>query len=120
MNERGWGWTASEIRQAQLIEWIVQRSEEEPDGVYVPVDSFYGALPDQSMNTYVIAHDDVNFLERRSLLQLANSFGGIESLQAPPHSGRPRLRGRLASRAFQQAAPQISLPRRNGGLAVLA
>lgn len=82
MDERGWGWTASETRRAQLIEWIVQRSAEQPDGVYVPVDSFYRALPDQSMNTYVTALDDVSSLKQRSLLELANSFGGVESLQA--------------------------------------
>lgn len=82
MDERGWDWPASETRRAQLVEWIVQRSAEEGDGVYVPLDSFYGALPDQSMNTYVIALDDVNSLEGRSLLDLANSFGGVESLAA--------------------------------------
>jgi hypothetical protein len=32
------------------------------------------------MNTYVTALDDVSDLERRSLLELANSFGGVESL----------------------------------------
>ena len=82
MEGRGWDWPASEIRRAQLVEWVVQRSAEQPDGVYVPLDSFYRALPDQSMNTYVIALDDVNDLERRSLLDLANSFGGVESLAA--------------------------------------
>jgi len=34
------------------------------------------------MNTYEIALDDVNSLEARSLLDLANSFGGVESLAA--------------------------------------
>ncbi len=82
MEGRGWDWPASEIRRAQLVEWVVQRSAEQPDGVYVPLDSFYRALPDQSMNTYEIALDDVNELERRSLIDLANSFGGVESLAA--------------------------------------
>ena len=82
MDERGWGWTASETRRAQLIDWIVQRSAKEPGGVYVPLDSFYRALPDQSMNTYVIALDDVTSLESRLLLDLANSYGGVESLEA--------------------------------------
>jgi hypothetical protein len=40
MNERGWGWTASEIRRAQLVEWIVPQSGVE----YVPVGPFYKAL----------------------------------------------------------------------------
>lgn len=82
MDGRGWDWPASEIRRAQLVKWVVQRSTEEPDGVYVPLDSFYRALPDQCMNTYVIALDDVNELERRSLIDLANSLGSVESLAA--------------------------------------
>lgn len=80
MEDRGWGWPTSKTRRAQLIEWVVHRSAEEPDGVYVQVDPFYRALPDQSMNAYVTALDDLNDLERRSLLELANSFGGVESL----------------------------------------
>jgi len=59
---RGRDWAASKIRRAQLVEWVVQRSAEEPDDVYVSLDWFYRALPDQSMNTYVIALDDVNSL----------------------------------------------------------
>lgn len=80
VEERGWGWPTSETRRAQLIEWAVYRSAELPDGTYEPVEPFYGALPDQSMNTYVTALDDVSDLERRRLLELANSFGGVESL----------------------------------------
>ena len=102
---RGWDWPASEIRRAQLVEWVVQRSAEEPDGVYVPLDSFYGAFPDQSMNTYVIALDDVDSLNSRSLLYLANSFGGVESLGAQS-TPQGRLRGRLASHACRHAAPR--------------
>lgn len=82
MDERGWGRTASENRRAQLVEWIVRQSREWGDGVYAPLDRFYDSLPDQSMNTYEIALDDVNSLEARSLLDLANSFGGVESLGA--------------------------------------
>ncbi len=48
MDERGWGWTASEIRRAQLIEWIVPQSGD----VFVPVRPFYEALPDQEANTF--------------------------------------------------------------------
>ncbi len=82
MDERGWDWPASRTRRAQLVEWIVQRSAEEPDGVYVPLDRFYDSLPDQSMNAYAIALDDVNSLGARSLLDLANSFGSVWDLQA--------------------------------------
>ncbi len=45
------------------------------------VAQFYDALPDQSMNTYVVALDDVNALESRSLLELANSFGSVMALE---------------------------------------
>jgi len=79
---RGWDWPASDIRRAQLVEWVVRRSAQEGDGVYVPLDSFYSALPDQSMNTYVIALDDVEELARRSLIDLANSYGSVGALQA--------------------------------------
>ena len=80
VDERGWGWTASELRRARLVEWLVQQHM--GDGVYLPLGRFYDALPDQSANTYVTALDDVTALESRSLLDLANSFGGIESLGA--------------------------------------
>ena len=93
MDERGWGWTASENRRAQLVEWIVRQSREWGDGVYAPLDRFYGSLPDQSMNTYEIALDDVNSLEARSLLDLANSFGGLPS-------SRWRAQSTPAGRAF--------------------
>jgi len=82
VDKRGWGWPASDLRRAQLVEWIVQRSAEAPDGVYTPLDRFYDSLPDQSMNTYVTALDDVNSLESRSLLDLLSSRGSIWDLQA--------------------------------------
>ena len=82
MEERGWGWPSSQTRRAQLIEWLVSRSAELPDGVLLSVEPFYRALPDQSMNNYVTALDDMNNLEGRALLELANSFGGIDSLAA--------------------------------------
>ena len=66
----------------QLVEWVAQRSAEVPDSVYVPLASFYRALPDQSMNTYEIALDDVNDLDRRSLMDLANGVGSVYDLAA--------------------------------------
>ena len=55
----------------------------------MPLDSFYDSLPDQSMNTYEIALDDVNSLESRSLLDLptATAVFGICEL-SPPRVGR--------------------------------
>lgn len=82
MDGRGWDWPASEIRRAQLVEWVVRRSAEWGDGVYAPLDSFYDALPDQSINTYEIALDDVEDLERRSLIDLLNSRGSVWDLRA--------------------------------------
>lgn len=82
MEEREWGWPGSETRRAQLVEWVVRKSEEEPDGVYAPLDAFYDRLPDQSMNTYETALDDVESLESRSLLDLLNARGSVWDLQA--------------------------------------
>lgn len=76
MDERGWGWTASEIRRAQLIEWIVPQSGVE----YVPVGPFYEGLPDQGANTFEVAYSDLKELESRSLIDLAAGLGGIEGL----------------------------------------
>jgi len=84
MDQRGWGWTATEIRQTQLIEWVVQRSAELPAGQYVPVEPFYSALPDQSQNTHPVAHGDVTVLERRSMFAGGSGVGGIESLAVLP------------------------------------
>ncbi len=47
MNTDGLGWTTSAIRQAQLIEWIIPKQDAP---TYVPVKSFYDALPDQRAN----------------------------------------------------------------------
>jgi len=80
MNERGWGWTASELRHAWLIEWIVQRCGERPEGQGIPVEPFYRALPDQSMNTNEVARSDLDALERESLIRQMSGMGGIEAL----------------------------------------
>jgi hypothetical protein len=103
VDERGWGWTATETRRAQLTEWTVYRSADLPDGTYEPVEPFYSFLPDQSMKTYVTALDDVSDLERRSLIELANSFGSIDSLavRATPE-GRAFTENLQASRDSKQ------------------
>jgi hypothetical protein len=104
VDARGWYWTASEIRQARLIEWIGERCAERPASEYVPVAPFYGALPDQEMNTYQIARGDLDFLASRSLLRLAAGLGGIESLDvlATPE-GRAFAEGLQAARANKQS-----------------
>jgi hypothetical protein len=55
------------------------------------------------MNTYAIALDDVNDLQLRSLIELANSYGGVESLQvlATP-DGRAFVEDMKASRGSKQ------------------
>jgi hypothetical protein len=103
VDERGWGWTAAETRRAQLTEWTVYWSADLPDGTYEPVEPFYSPMPDQNMKTYVTALDDVSYLERRSLIELANSFGSIESLavRATPE-GRAFSENLQASRDRKQ------------------
>jgi hypothetical protein len=80
MNERGWGWTPSEIRQTQLVEWLVPQWSEQ----YVPVRPFYDALADQSANTFPVAYADLKFLEEQSLIAQAAGMGGIEALDVMP------------------------------------
>jgi hypothetical protein len=49
MDHRGWGWTQSEVRQAQLVEWLVPQSS---SVTYVPVGPFYDALQDQGYSPF--------------------------------------------------------------------
>ena len=60
MNERGWGLTASEVRQLLLAEWI---DRQQPD-TYFSVGEFYNSLADQSANNWDAAHSDLKYLER--------------------------------------------------------
>jgi len=80
MNERGWGWTPSEIRQIQLVEWLVPQWSEQ----YVPVKPFYDALADQGANTSPVAYADLKLLEERSLIDWAAGIGGIEVIDVMP------------------------------------
>jgi hypothetical protein len=66
MNERGWGWLDSEIRQIQLLEWIVPQSA----NTYVPIKPFYDGLGDRGDLTFHVMRDDLKDLERRSLIDL--------------------------------------------------
>jgi hypothetical protein len=78
MDERGWGWLESEIRQIQLLEWIVPQSA----NTYVPIKPFYDGLRDGGDLTFHVMRDDLKDLERRSLIDLAAGLGGIESYDA--------------------------------------
>jgi len=79
MGERGWGRTASKIRQVRFIEWLVPQSS---SATYVPVKPFYDAQPDPDALTIRVVHDELRELEQRSLIQLAAGLGGIEEFDA--------------------------------------
>ena len=79
MGERGWGWTASKIRQVRFIEWLVPRSM---SATFVPVKPFYDAQHDPSALTVQVVHDELRELEQQSLIYLAAGMGGIEAFDA--------------------------------------
>ena len=79
MGERGWGWTASKIRQVRFIEWLVPQSS---SATYVPVKPFYDAQPDPGALTIRVVHDELRELELRSLIHLAAGLGGIDAFDA--------------------------------------
>ena len=110
MDSRGWGWTASEIRQARLTEWIVHRSLERPAGQYVPIAPFYETLPRQDSDIFQIAWNDLQALHHRSLIRPPTGMGGIEALDVLPTSRGRQLCRRLAGQTRQQAATQSREP----------
>jgi hypothetical protein len=107
MDERGWGWTASEIRQVQLIQWLIAESAGQWT-VYVPVKPFYDSLPDQAMNSDHVARGDLEALGRQGLVDVAAGLGGMESLDALPtdaaHSWVEKLRATRANKQLRRAA----------------
>jgi hypothetical protein len=76
MDRRGWGWSASEIRQARLAEWLAQQRTEG----FCSVTEFYESLQDQRMNTWDVAQSDLTVFEKQSLINLAAAMGGIPGL----------------------------------------
>jgi hypothetical protein len=84
MTERGWGWAASKIRQAQLIEWLVSEVADKDSlaGWDMSVESFYKEqLPDQSDHAvYETAIDDLNTLRRASLVEFQQALGGLRAV----------------------------------------
>jgi hypothetical protein len=83
MTERGWGWNATEVRQAQLVEWLVSQQAGDGPGAGrdYPVDSFYDALPDQSANGFETALGDLESLRRDSLVKFRQFAGGLRAFQ---------------------------------------
>ena len=107
MNERGWGWTPSEIRQTQLIEWLITESAGQAS-VYVPVSTYYYSLPDQAANSDHIACGDLEALRRKGLVDVAAGLGGMEALDALPtdqaHAWVETLRATRANKQLRRAA----------------
>lgn len=95
MEERGWGWTASRIRQIRFVEWLVPQSTLT---TYVPVKPFYDAQPDQDALTIQVVHEELQELEQRSLIHLAAGLGGIEAFDALATAEARRLAEELQSR----------------------
>lgn len=79
MKERGWGWTATQIRQARFIEWLAPQSA---SSTYVPVKPFYDAQIDKDALTAAVVHDELQDLDQRSLIDFAPGLGGIEAYDA--------------------------------------
>jgi hypothetical protein len=99
MSARGWGWTSSDIRRVQLLEWIAKQSTEHPE-LYVDVKDFYDARPDQSENVVAVAWGDLTHLEKQGLVAEASGMGGIEAMAAMLTSqGQDFLETLLARRA---------------------
>jgi hypothetical protein len=104
MDRRGWGWSASEIRQARLAEWLAQQPAES----FVSVTEFYDGLEDQRMNTWDVAHGDLKVFERQSLINLSAALGGMPGLQVLVGSGLRDMvedwRSKRANRGMRRTA----------------
>ena len=95
MEERGWGWTATEIRQVRFIEWLVPQSS---SATYVSVKPFYDGQPGQDALTAVVVHDELWELDRRSLIDFKPGLGGIDQYDALATAQGRRLAEELQSR----------------------
>jgi hypothetical protein len=89
MEDRGWGWTVSKIRQANFLDWLVLQPSSD---TYVSVKPFYDAQPDQEAVILQVVHDELQDLEQQSVIDLAAGIGNIESYDA-----RATARGRRLS-----------------------
>jgi hypothetical protein len=107
VNERGWGWTASEIRRVQLLEWVAAESVKHPEQ-YVEVKAFYDARSDQSENDIGVAFGDLAYLTEARLIANGSGIGGIESmavmLTPQGHDFRERLQAKRAHKGQRRTA----------------
>ena len=95
MEERGWGWTATQIRQARFIEWLALQSS---SATYVPVKTFYNAEPGQESLTTAAVHDELWDLNHRALIDFAPGVGDIEGYDALATAECRRFAEELQSR----------------------
>lgn len=104
MDERGWGWNSSEIRLARLVEWISRQ-----EGDSCRVSEFYDSLPDQAMNRWDVAHDDLKRLENRSLiLQLFEGGAGILGMEVLPAPQMRDLAEELHDKRANRSARRVA------------
>lgn len=107
MNERGWDWTASEIRRVQLLEWVADEPVEHP-GEYAEVKAFYDARPDQNENAIGVAKDDLTYLAEVRLIANGSGIGGVETmaamLTAQGHDFVERLRAKRTHKVHRRTA----------------
>jgi hypothetical protein len=117
VEDGGWGWTASKIRQVRLVEWLTPQSS---SVAYVPVKPFYDAQPDQQALTIQVVHDELRHLARRSLIDLAAGAGGIESYDARATTEGRRLAEELQARRSVVVGDESALDGLAGGAVVRA
>ena len=107
MNERGWGWTASEIRRVQLLEWIADEAVDRSGG-YIEAKAFYNGWADQSENDFDVARADLTYLAEARLIMDGSGIGGIESMAAmltpQGHDFLEHLRARRTNKGQRRAA----------------
>lgn len=107
MNERGWGWTASEIRRVHLLEWIAEASVGHPER-YINVKAFYDGRSDQSKNDFGVARTDFAALVQERQIMDGSGIGGIESMAAmlapQGHDFLEQLRARRAKKGQRRTA----------------
>lgn len=95
MEDRGWGWTASRIRQIRFIEWLVPQSS---SAAYIPVRPFYDTQPDGGSLTAPVVHDELRELDRRSLIHFAPGLGGVDAYDALATAEGRRLAEEIRAR----------------------
>jgi hypothetical protein len=104
MDERGWGWNSSEIRQVRLVEWISRQ-----EGDSCRVSEFYDSLPDQTMNRWNVAHDNLTRLENRSLiLQFFEGGGGTQGMEVLPAPQMRDLAEEMQDRRANRSARRVA------------